>query len=41
MGRIRMTRVTFGSGKHKSRTVKVHSNKKGNKNKCPCCGRFM
>ena len=40
-----MTRITFGSGKKKSKTVKIHksnkSKEKGNQHRCPSCGRFM
>ena len=41
MGRIRMTRITYGKGNNTSRKVRIHASKKGNKNRCPNCGRFM
>ena len=44
MGRIRLTRISYGSGKNKSKTIRIHNNKtkqKGNQNRCPSCGRYM
>lgn len=43
MGRIRITRVTYGSGKNKSKTVKIRNSnsKRGNQHRCPSCGRYM
>lgn len=43
MGRIRITRTTYGSGKKKSKSVKIHNSnsKKGNQHRCPSCGRYM
>ena len=43
MGKIRMTRITYGSGKGKSKTIKIHKNssKKNAQKRCPGCGRYI
>lgn len=40
MGRIRLTRIKFGSAKKKT-TKSSNGSKKGNQTRCPSCGRYM